>query len=246
MKVLMLASFGLEIVECAGALAKALAAGDDVHAAVLLCRESSRPQVSEAAKIIGIEDVSYLGETAGELELTPAAKLPIVRLLRQVRPDVVIMQDPEHAQHDLDPDRRLIALLFAESLAVAGRDWRIEECGGADPLPLPTIFYMSPERPNCVVDIAEVLDVKQRALDALTHQNAFSAQHWRAMATDETLRKIAPGWAPGDSDEELGRLGGRQMFLALALASGLASHSGTAAGEPYRREGPFLLDRLTR
>lgn len=245
MKVLMLASFGLEIVECAGALAKSLAAGDEVHAAVLMCRDSSRPQISEAAKIIGAEDVTYLGAAGGEIEVTPAAKVPIVRLLRTVRPDVVIMQDPEHAQHDLDPDRRMIALLYAESLAVAGRDWRIDECGGAEPLPIPTIFYMTPERPNCVVEIADVLDIKQRALDVLTHQNSFSAQHWRAQASDATLQIVAPGWSPGDSDERLGRLGERQIFLALAVANGLGSHSGAVLGEPYRREGPFLLDRLT-
>ncbi|WP_116049680.1 PIG-L deacetylase family protein [Amycolatopsis palatopharyngis] len=246
MKVLMLASFGLEIVECAGALAKALAAGDEVHAAVLLSRKSSRPQISEAAKIIGIEDVTYLGAAIGEIEVTPTAKVPIVRLLRTVRPEVVIMQDPEHAQHDLDPDRRMIALLYAESLAIASRDWRIDECGGGDPLQVPTIFYMTPERPNCVVEISDVLGVKQQALDVLAQQNSFSAQHWRAQAADTTLQKVAPGWTPGDTDEELGRLGERQIFLSLAVASGLGSHSGAVLGEPYRREGTFLLDRLSK
>jgi hypothetical protein len=245
-KTLMMASYGLEIVECGGALAQAKAAGDDVHAAVLLCRESSRPEVAQAAKILGVDQVEFLGYSYGEVEVTAAAKVPVVELLRRVRPDVVIMQDPEHAQHDLDPDRRVIALLYAESLAVASRDWRVEECGGHEPIALPTIYYMTPERPNCVVEIGEVLDIKQRALDALGTQNAFSAQHWREHAPDSALELIAPGWTPDGDDADLGRLGHRQMFLSLALASGLASHSGAVLGEPYRKEGPFKLERLTR
>src|SRR5690606_37546186 len=59
-RVLMLASFGLEIVECGGALARHIQAGDDVHAAVLLSRPESRPQVREAAGILGIEQVEFL------------------------------------------------------------------------------------------------------------------------------------------------------------------------------------------
>jgi LmbE family N-acetylglucosaminyl deacetylase len=245
MKVLMMASFGLEIVECGGALAKAKAAGDDVHAAVLMCRESSRPQVVSAAEILGVGNVEFLGVVHGEVEVTPSAKQPLVELFRRVRPDVIIMQDPEHAQHDLDPDRRMIALLYAESLAVASRDWRIEECGGQAPIELPTIYYMSPERPNCVVEIGAVLELKQRALDALGFQNSFSAQHWRQRASEQSLALIAPGWTPADGDEALGREGHRQIFLALALTSGLGSHSGAVLGEAYRKEGPFLLDRLT-
>ena len=51
--VLMLASFGLEIVECGGALARHIAAGDRVYAAVTLCRPESRPQVQAAACTLG-------------------------------------------------------------------------------------------------------------------------------------------------------------------------------------------------
>lgn len=76
---------------------RAIAAGDDVHAAVRMCREASWPQISEAAKVIGIEQVTYIDGSIGEV--TPTAKAPIVRLLREFRPDVVIMQDPEHARH---------------------------------------------------------------------------------------------------------------------------------------------------
>lgn len=244
MRVLMLASFGLEIVECGGALARALQAGDEVSAAVLMCREESRPQVRRAASILGIEDVEFLDVQSGEVELHGECKRKVVSLIRRSRPDVVIMQDPQHAQHDLDPDRRVIAILYAEALAVASRDWRIDECGGYPPHPVPTIYYMTPEHPNCVVEIGDVLELKLKAVEVLSSQNTFSAQHWRARASEEALRSIVPAWTDGD-DETLGREGQRVIFTALALSQGLASHTGAVLGEAYRREGTFVLDRLT-
>lgn len=242
--VLMMASYGLEIVECGGAIGRALAAGDSVHAAVLMCREESKPQVARAAAVLGVEHVDFLDVPFGEVEFHGETKYKVVELIRRTRPDVIIMQDPEHAQHDLDPDRRVIATLYAESLAIAGRDWRIEECGGHDPHPIPTIYYMTPEQPNCVIEIGDALPLKLRALEELSAQNVFSAEHWLARTTPEILRGVVPAWTD-DDPATLGREGQKALFTALALAHGLASHSGAVLGEPYRREGTFVMDRLT-
>lgn len=243
-KVLMMASYGLEIVECGGAITTALAAGDSVHAAVLMCREESRRQVGDSAKALGITaEVDFLDVAFGEVDFLGEAKTKVVSLIRRVKPDIIIMQDPEHAQHDLDPDRRVIAILYAEALSVAGRDWQIEECGGHQPHPVPTIYYMTPERPNCVVEIGDHLPKKLDALAVLTSQNTFSAEHWLAHTSPEVLKSIVPAWTDGETDT-LGLEGQRTLFTALAISNGLASHSGAVLGEPYRREGTFLLDRL--
>lgn len=242
--VLMMASFGLEIVECGGAIARALAAGDTVSAAVLMCREESKPQVRRAAAILGVDEVEFLDVPTGDVEFHGAHKRAVVELVRRVKPDVMIMQDPEHAQHDLDPDRRVIAILYAEALAVAGRDWRLEECGGHDPHPVPTMYYMTPETPNCVVEMGDTLPLKLRALAELSSQNSFSAESWLAHTTPEILRQVIPAWNDDDL-ETLGREGQQAFFTALALSHGLASHSGAVLGEPYRREGAFVMDRLT-
>ena len=188
--ILMLASFGLEIVECGGALAKALKAGDNVYAAVLMCRPETQQQIRDAARVLGIGDVEFLGVRNGEVVVTPEAKEPIVELVRRTKPDVIVMQDPEHAQHDLDPDRRMIALLYAESLAVAGREWRIDECGGHRPHPVPTIYYMTPSHPNCVVEISDTFAVKQKALEALSFQMTFSAESIKQRANVDAIRHI--------------------------------------------------------
>ena len=46
-------------------------------------------------------------------------------------------------------------------------------------------------------------------------------------------------------DRALGLALHRQFDLALALGHGLASHTGAVLGEAYRREGPFVVDRLS-
>jgi LmbE family N-acetylglucosaminyl deacetylase len=243
----MLASFGLEIVECGGALASHVKAGDYVHAAVLLSRPESRPQVTQAAHILGIENVEFLGFKYGEFEVDVPSKEKIVSLIRRVRPDIIITQDPIHAQHDLDPDRRIIALLYTESLSLAGRDWHVEECGGHAPHPIPTIYYMTPEEPNCIVEISEFFEQKQKALEVLSYQLAFSAQTILERAPEPILRYVVPDYEQISKDmQALGLAFHTQFDKALALYHGLAGHSGAVLGEAYRREGVFVVERLLK
>lgn len=244
-RVLMLASFGLEIVECGGALARHVQAGDQVHAAVLLSRPESRPQVREAADILGIKDVEFLKFPYGDWAVDIPWKERIVELVRRVKPDIVITQDPHHAQHDLDPDRRLIALLYTESFALAGRDWRIAECGGHDPHLVGSIYYMTPEHPNCIIEISETFEVKQQALAVLGSQMAFSAQMIAQRTGPDLLRQVVANYDELSEDKvQLGLALHRQFDMALVLVHGLAGHSGAVMGEAYRREGAFVLDRL--
>ena len=245
-KVLMLASFGLEIVECGGALAAHLDAGDEVEAAVLMSREKSRPQIVEAAQVLGIEEVDFLDFPYGEYTTDVPWKERIVTLIRRVRPDIVITQDPVHAQHDLDPDRRTIALLYPESFALAGRDWHIEECGGYEPHLPHTFYYMTPEEPNCIVEISEYFELKQRALSVLTYQLEFSAESILNRAPKEVLGYVVPNYEELKKKDmsALGLEFHTQFDKALSLFHGLAGHSGAVLGEAYRREGPFVVDKL--
>jgi len=244
-RLLVMASYGLEIVECGGAVAKALEAGADVTAAVLLAQEPSREQIADAARRLGItNEVLFLDGTAGEVTIEPSAKIPVVELIRRVKPDVVIMQDPEHAQHDLDPDRRLIALLYAESLAVAGRDWRIDECGGHPPCTIPTIYYMTPQSPNCIIEISSVIRRKVAALDALKSQMEFSSEIISKSIDSTLLEYLVPDAEIRSDPLRLGLEMHSQFERANALHHGLAGHSGAVIGEAYRREGPFVLQHL--
>ncbi len=129
---------------------------------------------------------------------------------------------------------------------MAGRDWRIEECGGRDPHPVPTIYYMSPSSPNSVVEISETFDRKQQALEVLGFQMSFSAESIKQRANVEAIRHIVDDFDElREDNERLGLALHKQFDRALALYHGLAGHSGAVLGEAYRREGEFVLDRLS-
>lgn len=246
-RVLMLASFGLEIVECGGTLARHIQAGDEVFAAVTLSTPQYRPQISSAARILGIEDVEYLDFPMGSWEVDVPSKEKIVSLLRRIRPDIVICQDPHHAQHDLDPDRRLMALLYTEAFSLAGRAvWRQEECGGHEAHTVKAIYYMTPEHPNCVVEISETFALKQQALAELDYQLRFSTQVIEQKVSPETLRHVVSNYdAIKDDKGALGLALQGEFDKALALVHGLAGHTRATLAEAYRREGVFVLEQLS-
>ena len=132
--------------------------------------------------------------------------MKLVRVFRELKPDILITQDPEHSYHDLDPDRRLAMLSYLESVAIANRDWRIDECGGFAPHTIRDIYYMSPEHANCVVEIGSTFTLKQKALDVLGFQLAYSAQSMKERIGDAVLRNIVPNYdALKNDDLSLGR-----------------------------------------
>ena len=241
---LMLATFGMEIVECGGAIAKHVRAGGTAHAAVAFSRPESRPQVEAAARVLGVASVQFMGLDSGDVPSGAEAKIPFVELIRRTAPAIVIAQDPVHAFGDLDPGRRDIMTVYMESLALAGRDWRVAECGGHAPHAITALYYMTPTTPNCMIDVADVWELKERAMDELGSQMTFSGEHFKRMMGAELSRTIAP-----DADREgdpaaFGRAIHRATDLAFHLASGIHSHSGLVLAEPYRREGVFPLERL--
>lgn len=241
--ILMLATFGMEMVECGGTLAKHAAAGAPVTVAVAMPRREAIPQLQAAARILGIEDVRFLDWGYGDLHVDRASKRVIVRLVREVRPAIVICQDPEHAAHDLDPDRREFMLLYVEALALAGRDVDVAECG--QPHTIGAVYFMTPDRPNCVVEIVDVYAKKEAAMRELGFQLAFSGQVFRRQHPPERLRLVLDDpRADILSDAELGWALHRQIDRAAALYHGLYGHSGAVLAEPYRRMTLFPFETL--
>jgi LmbE family N-acetylglucosaminyl deacetylase len=240
--ILMLATFGMEMVECGGTLAKHAQAGGRVTVAVALPREEAKEQIRAAGRQLGIEDVRFLGWRYGDLHVDRASKRVIMALVRDTRPDIVICQDPEHAAHDLDPDRREFMLLYVEALALAGRDVDVAECGA--PHNVGAVYFMTPDRPNCVVEVVDVYDRKEAAMRELGFQLEFSGQSFRREHSPELLARVLDDPSAGAlPDAELGWALHRQVDRAAALYHGLYGHSGAVMAEPYRRMTlfPFAL-----
>lgn len=241
--VLLLANYGAEVAEAGGALARNVQLGGVSHAAVFLCRPMWRSQVAKAGEAVGAE-VHFLGFDYGGIYLTHEAKAKVVRTIRETKPDVVIMQDPESTLHHLDPDRRVTALLCLEALALAGRDFALDEMPGLEPLQVTTIYYMWPERPNCVVDIGPVWHLKEKAFAELAFQMAYSAQYLTRRLSPERLETAIPGYLQMASDYERGLAFHILSEKSAAVRASLGVHGHFALAEPYRREGLFHLERL--
>lgn len=243
LNLLLIGVYGMEVVECGGALAKNAQAGGRSSATILLAREESRPQVQAAAEVLGTH-VQFAELTSGEVVVDPPSKKVLIKAIREATPDIIITQDPEHSYHDLDPDRRLAMLLILEAVALAARDYAVEELGGLAPHPVPTLYYMTPHHPNCIVDVSDVWDLKEAAMDRLESQMTFSGQMFPAYYREEHLRLIVPNWDELENDYARGREVHRQLDRATHLHNGAGNHSHFALAEAYRREGKFHLDSL--
>jgi N-acetylglucosamine malate deacetylase 1 len=240
---LLLAVYGMEVVEAGGALARHAQAGGHAHAHVMLSRPASRPEVQRAAAHLGVA-VSFGDFRMGEVAVDVPSKIALVRVLREHRPQVVITQDPEHSLHDLDPDRRPAMTLLLESLALASRDFALDAMPHLAPVPIPTIYYMTPHHPNCVVDVSDVWERKERAMDELRSQMTFSGQHFPRYYRPEHLEKMVPGWGAMTEPYERGRAMHRLLDQVTHLHAGAGGHGRFAFAEAYRREGKFHLDAL--
>lgn len=242
--IFLLGTYGMEVVECGGTLAKHVQAGGKAYATISLTRPETRPQVLKASAILGVE-TSFLNFTSGELQADVESKRKIVRVIRETRPDIIITQDPEHSFHDLDPDRREAMILYIEAISLAARDWCINECGGFAPHRVKSIYYMTPERPNCIVDVANVFQLKEKAMAELTSQQAFTAGVLKELFSEKVLRILISDFDEIKEDPvRLGRALHNRMDQAFHLYHGLLSHSSFALAEPFRKEGRFELDYL--
>ncbi|GAA0330784.1 hypothetical protein GCM10008967_21620 [Bacillus carboniphilus] len=241
-KILFLGVYGMEVVECGGALAKNVENGGQSHATIMLCRETSQPQVRKAAEILGV-NISFLNFESGCVDLSAESKKKLIKVIREVKPDIIITQDPEHSFHDLDPDRRPAMTLLLESIALASRDYALNDMPDLEPHPIPTIYYMTPHHPNTVIDISQVWEKKETAMDALESQMEFSGMHFDRMLDEQSAELLYPGFSKLNKFEK-GREIHRVLDKAVHVYHGLATHGHFAIAEAYRREGNFHLAEL--
>lgn len=237
MRVSVVASYGLELVEIGGTLARHVDDGDDVRAAVFLARPEARDAVGEAAKRLGLADVTFLDGVIGEVDGDRRLRDRLVAWLRAAEPDLCLMPDPDHAQSDLDPERRHLSTLALESMALAGRDWREDELGPC--AAVDNLYYFACSRPTCVVDVTATFERKLHALDALSYQADYSAAVLRE-------RLGSAGWAAavGTGPEGDGLRFLRAVETAHALHHGAGGHGRAALAEAFRHADVITLDRL--
>jgi LmbE family N-acetylglucosaminyl deacetylase len=160
-------------------------------------RDLRRAEQRNAAKILGLKDVFFRDYPDGTLENTLDVKRDIVKVVRRVKPDVVVTPDPSvlySARYDLinHPDHRAAGQAALDAVYPLARDhMSLPEllAEGYEPHDTDTVllfsFDLDPQRANFAIDITHTLEQKLQALDA--HASQFGDRE----AIKESLRDMA-------------------------------------------------------
>jgi LmbE family N-acetylglucosaminyl deacetylase len=170
---------------CGGTVAKWAKAGCSVH--YVVCTDGSagsnepgarREDVAPirereqraAAEVLGVSSVTFLGETDGLLEVTPATRKKVCREVRRIRPEVIVAADPArlwsgtgYINHWDHKQAGLLALTAIMPDAPTRVMFQELEEEGLEPFEVPRLYLASNE-PDTYVDISDTIDLKIEAL----------------------------------------------------------------------------------
>lgn len=133
----------------------------------------------EAARRLGATDVFFLDYEDGQLQVTPALKRDIVRVIRRVRPDVVLAFDPtmvyvadegfiNHTDHRACGQATIDAVFPLARDHLSFPELYTDE--GLQPHKVATLLLTNLEKANFIVDISDYLPHKLEAIKAHVSQ----------------------------------------------------------------------------
>lgn len=138
-----------------------------------------REEQVAAAKVLGVEDVRFLGYRDGELTVTHDLRRDISRVIRQVRPERMLIQSPErnwaripasHPDHLAAGEAAIFAIYPDARNPFAHPSLLQDE--GLDAWSVPDVWVMAGPEPNIAVDVTDQIDLKLTALRAHESQTS--------------------------------------------------------------------------
>jgi LmbE family N-acetylglucosaminyl deacetylase len=133
-----------------------------------------------AARVLGVETVAFLGFPDGELEDSRTSRMAVTAAIRRHRPDLVITQNPHRTKnlYASHRDHRIAAGIALDCIYPLARDHLsfpelLEQ--GLEPHRVKEVHLMWWESPDIVVDITETMDLKIKALACHVSQIADMA-----------------------------------------------------------------------
>ena len=177
----------------AGTAAVLTSAGCDVVYALCTSGEAGIPEEMDRAELkelreseqraaaaaVGVTDVRFLGMPDGHLEYNLELRAAISRVIRQVKPDVVISQSPErrydrifgsHPDH-LATAEATIAAIYPDARNPHAHVHLLAE--GHEPHAVNWLWVMGGPEPDLAVDITPQFDRKVKALSSHSSQVAW-------------------------------------------------------------------------
>jgi LmbE family N-acetylglucosaminyl deacetylase len=156
---------------------------DDIVALVALRQDEQRA----AAKALGATgDVVFLGHVDGELESGLVEREQVARVIRELKPEVVLGHDPWR-RYRLHPDHRHAGQLAVDGI-VAARDPHFFPEQGIDHWRPSTLLLWEADEVDHVEDVTSFVDAKLAAL--LEHRTQLrSTMHIEVGAADEDAQR---------------------------------------------------------
>jgi LmbE family N-acetylglucosaminyl deacetylase len=174
---------------CGGLLAKWAAAGCIVHHlvctdgskgtwdpdadVVALARQRQDEQREAARRLAGscAGEVRFLGRVDGELDSDLTTRSEVARVIRELRPQVVLGHDP-WKRYRLHPDHRHAGLLACDGIVAARDPHFFRDHGLAHHRPDALLLWEA-DQPDHAEDVSAHVDTKLHALAA--HQSQFES-----------------------------------------------------------------------
>ena len=157
-----------------------------------------------AAAVLGSTGVvQFLGAVDGELEQRRSYVSDIARIIRELRPDVVLAHDPWRRWR-LHPDHRAAGFLACDAVVAARDPHFFPEHGLAHHRPSALLLFES-EEPDHIEDVTGFEAVKVNAL--LAHESQFETTMGIANTLDESARDAFDAKIRGEL-ADFGRLAG--------------------------------------
>ncbi len=161
----------------------------------------------EAAAVLGVKEVVFLGFKDGELVPDLTLRGAITRAIRQFRPHILISQDPTALFYNNrfinHPDHRAAGQAAVDAVYPTARDhlqFPEQLAEGLQPHKVLEVFLIQSEQPDILVDISDTIDTKIAALQK--HASQFEDP----TALGERVRERA---------KELGEQGGMEYAEAF-------------------------------
>ncbi|QNE15211.1 PIG-L deacetylase family protein [Pseudarthrobacter sp. NBSH8] len=162
-----------------------------------------------AAELVGVTDIHYLHERDGYLEPTHDVMKGVVRLIREIRPDVVLSMHPERNWNRLQkshPDHLAVGEAVTRAVYPAVENpFAYPELAeaGLEAYKLPWLWlYAGPEeRENHVVDVTDHVDAKLEAIHVHVSQHPDVAAMESAVRNGMHAIARHAGFAEGRSAE---------------------------------------------
>jgi LmbE family N-acetylglucosaminyl deacetylase len=136
--------------------------------------ERREVEARASARLLGANDVIFFREDDGLTTFSKKAKLRLISLIRQLRPDIVFT----HAKSDHFPDHHVVYQLTKSALLAAAGPWYPE--AGAAPHMVKDVYGYEVWNPipeyQVSVDISSVIELKIEALQV--HQSQIGSMDY--------------------------------------------------------------------